>query len=195
VSRLVTELGLFESPFYFETKAGLIYAEVKGKKVKVALTSPKDLKLNKVLRTDYDWFLIHFVNTGVPHVVLFWEDIENAPVEKLGSKIRFHEEFLPEGTNVNFVSVQSDNTLRIRTYERGVEAETLACGTGSCAAAYISYVLGLVKSPVKVLTQGGEELTVYIDKSGNSEVKLYLEGLTIFAYSGTLKEDALKLEL
>jgi diaminopimelate epimerase (EC 5.1.1.7) len=131
VARLVEDLGLFKSPFYFETKAGLIYAEVKGERVKVALTSPIDLKLNLVIRTDYDWFMAHFVNTGVPHVVIFWDDIESAPVEKIGPKIRYHEIFKPAGTNVNFVElVEGDKKyLKIRTYERGVEAETLACGT------------------------------------------------------------------
>jgi len=148
VARLVEELGLFKSPFYFETKAGLIYAEVKGKRVKIALTSPKDLKLNLVVRTDFDWFLAHYVNTGVPHVVIFWEDINSAPVEKIGPKIRYHEMFKPAGTNVNFLEVVTEGDkkyLKIRTYERGVEAETLACGTGSLAGAYVAYKLGLVR--------------------------------------------------
>jgi len=189
VSRLVEELKLFKSPFFFETKAGLIFAEVKGKKVKVALTHPRDLKLNIVLRTDYDWFLVHFVNTGVPHVVLFWEDIENAPVEKLGSKIRFHPYFEPHGTNVNFASIIED-VLWIRTYERGVEAETLACGTGSAASAYVAVKLGLIKPPVKVRTRGGETLTIYIENEAGEE-KIFLEGNTIFAFSGNLNEDIL----
>ncbi|QER42827.1 diaminopimelate epimerase [Thermodesulfobacterium sp. TA1] len=192
VARLVTELGLFESPFYFETKAGLIYAEVKGKRVKVALTSPKDLKLNLVLRTDYDWFLAHFVNTGVPHTVIFWEDIENAPVNKIGPKIRYHEAFSPAGTNVNFINIvekEGKKVIQIRTYERGVEGETLACGTGSAASAYIAYKLGLVTSPVNVLTRGGEILTVYIEEKEN---KIYLEGDTLFVFKGVTLEDALK---
>ena len=190
VARLVEELGLFKSPFYFETKAGLIYAEVKGKRVKVALTTPKDLKMNFILRTEYDWFMAHFVNTGVPHVVIFWDDIESAPVEKLGPKIRYHEMFQPAGTNVNFVSVEEKNNqkfLKVRTYERGVEAETLACGTGSSASAYIAYKLGLVKPPVNVLTRGGEILTIYID----NEDRIFLEGDTIFVFEGKIKEDAL----
>ncbi len=190
VARLVEELGLFKSPFYFETKAGLIYAEVKGKRVKVALTTPKDLKMNFILRTEYDWFMAHFVNTGVPHVVIFWDDIESAPVEKLGPKIRYHEMFQPAGTNVNFVSVEEKNNqkfLKVRTYERGVEAETLACGTGSSASAYIAYKLGLVKPPVNVLTRGGEVLTIYID----NEDRIFLEGDTIFVFEGKIKEDAL----
>jgi len=190
VARLVEELGLFKSPFYFETKAGLIYAEVKGERVKVALTSPIDLKLNLVIRTDYDWFMAHFVNTGVPHVVIFWDDIESAPVEKIGPKIRYHEIFKPAGTNVNFVElVEGDKKyLKIRTYERGVEAETLACGTGASASAYISYKLGLVDKKVDLLTKSGEILTVYIEDEEN---KIYLEGDTRFVFEGKIKKEAI----
>jgi len=190
VARLVEDLGLFKSPFYFETKAGLIYAEVKGERVKVALTSPKDLKLNLVIRTDYDWFMAHFVNTGVPHVVIFWDDIESAPVEKIGFKIRYHEIFKPAGTNVNFVElVEGDKKyLKIRTYERGVEAETLACGTGASASAYVSYKLCLVDKKVDLLTKSGEILTVYIEDEGN---KIYLEGDTRFVFEGRIKKEAI----
>ncbi len=192
VSRLVVEKGLFKSPFYFETKAGLIYSEVKGKRVKVALTDPKDLHLNFVIRTEYEWFMAHFVNTGVPHVVIFWENLDNLPIEEIAPEIRYHEMFAPAGTNVNFVSIVRDGPrayLRIRTYERGVEAETLACGTGSAAAAYISYKLGLLSSPIEVLTKGGEILKVYIE---GREEKLFLEGDTLFVFEGKIKEDALK---
>ena len=190
VARLVEDLGLFKSPFYFETKAGLIYAEVKGERVKVALTSPIDLKLNLVIRTDYDWFMAHFVNTGVPHVVIFWDDIESAPVEKIGFKIRYHEIFKPAGTNVNFVElVEGDKKyLKIRTYERGVEAETLACGTGASASAYVSYKLCLVDKKVDLLTKSGEILTVYIEDEGN---KIYLEGDTRFVFEGRIKKEAI----
>jgi len=190
VARLVEELGLFKSPFYFETKAGLIYAEVKGKRVKVALTSPKDLRLYFVIRTDYDWFMAHFVNTGVPHVVIFWDNIESAPVEKIGPKIRYHEMFKPAGTNVNFVELVEEGKkyLKIRTYERGVEAETLACGTGASAAAYVSYKLGLVDKKVDLLTRSGEILTVYIEEEEN---KIYLEGDTKFVFEGKIKKEAI----
>lgn len=190
VARLVEEIGLFKSPFYFETKAGLIYAEVKGKRVKITLTSPKDLRLSFVLRTDYDWFMAHYVNTGVPHTVIFWEDLENAPVTKIGPKIRYHEMFKPHGTNVNFITITQENDekiLKIRTYERGVEGETLACGTGAAASAYIVYKLGLMNSPINVLTKGGEFLTVYLEND-----VIYLEGDTMFVFQGEIKEDALK---
>lgn len=190
VARLVEELGLFKSPFYFETKAGLIYAEVKGKRVKITLTTPKDLKLNFVLRTDYDWFMAHYVNTGVPHTIIFWEDIENAPVTKVGPKIRYHEIFKPAGTNINFITIvekDGKKMLKIRTYERGVEGETLACGTGAAASAYVTYKLGLLEPPINIITRGGEVLTVDI-----KEEVLFLEGDTLFIFKGEIGEDAIK---
>jgi diaminopimelate epimerase len=189
VSRLVVEKKLFKSPFFFETKAGLIYAEVKQDFVKVALTQPKDLRLNFVIKTEFDWFLAHFVNTGVPHVVIFWNSVEEVPVEKIGKKIRFHEMFSPAGTNVNFVEVaeeKGEKYLKIRTYERGVEAETLACGTGASASAYIAYKLNLVNSPVRVLTKSGEELKIYIENE-----KIFLEGKAYFVFEGKIRKDAL----
>ncbi len=191
VARLVEEIGLFKSPFYFETKAGLIYAEVKGKRVKVALTRPKDLKMNFELKLEDKELICHFVNTGVPHVVIFCENVDEVEVEKLGAQIRYHKEFQPAGTNVNFVELikkENQKYLKIRTYERGVEAETFACGTGASAGAYIAYKLGLVNETVDVLTKGGEILTIYIEDKIN---KIYLEGDTKFIFEGRIREDAI----
>jgi diaminopimelate epimerase len=95
--------------------------------------------------------------------VIFVKNIENVDVNKLGRLIRFHKKFKPAGTNVNFVKVLAKNKLQVRTYERGVEAETLACGTGVVASAIISIMKKYVSSPVSVLTQGGETLKVYYD--------------------------------
>jgi len=191
VSRLLAELKLVESPFYLETLAGLIRAEIKGKRVKISLGRPTELKLNLTLKTDYDLYLVHFVNTGVPHAVLFWENLEEAPVEKLGPLIRYHEAFKPRGTNVNFVQPSEKDKrkrLLVRTFERGVEGETLACGTGATASAYISYKLGLVDFPVEVLTRGGEVLTIDFD---SEEEVLFLEGDTSYVFKFHIFEDAL----
>ncbi|BAU23493.1 diaminopimelate epimerase [Caldimicrobium thiodismutans] len=192
VARLLYHLELVPNPFYLETLAGLIFCQVKGERVKVALGKPRDLKLNLALKSDYDMYLVHFVNTGVPHVVLFWEDIDTAPVEKIGPLIRYHESFKPAGTNVNFLQpLEEDGKtyLKIRTYERGVEAETLACGTGACASAFISVELGLVNYPVSVLTRSGELLI--IDWDEEKEI-LYLEGQASLIFKFNIYQDALK---
>jgi len=188
-ARLLFELGLCDKTLSFETKAGLIKAEVKGKRVKVKLTTPKDLKLNLAVKTEHDIYLAHFVNTGVPHLVLFWEDVSQAPVEKLGRTLRYHEMFAPAGTNVNFVELGEEDGkryLKVRTYERGIEAETLACGTGASASAYVALKLGLIEGEVPVLTKGGEWLTIALEGED-----LFLEGDTKFLFSFQIFEDAL----
>ncbi len=190
--RLLSELGLLErSSVVFQTRAGLIFAEIKGKRVKVKLTKPKDLKLNLTIKTNYDLYLGHFVNTGVPHLVLFWEDVSQAPLTKLGPVLRYHELFAPAGTNVNFVQLCEEDGkkyLKVRTYERGVEGETYACGTGASASAYIAIKLGLVDKEVPVLTSGGEWLTITLSE----EEALFLEGDTKYLFHFKIHEDALR---
>ena len=107
-------------------------------------------------------------------------------MKEVGNGIRFHDVFAPSGTNVNFVEKIGDHDLKIRTYERGVEDETLACGTGTVASALLSSYKNLVKPPVKVETRGGEILKVDFDPANGSDV--YLEGLTRIGFEGTLGE-------
>jgi diaminopimelate epimerase len=127
------------------------------------MPAPKKFKMDFDLTAAGKNFEASFANTGVPHTVIFVKDIKNIDVNKLGRLIRFHKKFAPAGTNVNFVKVLAKNKLQVRTYERGVEAETLACGTGVVASAIISIMKKYVSSPVSVLTQGGETLKVYYD--------------------------------
>src|SRR6202022_4232749 len=103
---------------------------------------------------------VHFVNAGVPHSVIMVDNLETAPVFELGKTIRYHPEFRPKGTNVNFVKALRPREIAIRTYERGVEAETLACGTGVTAAALIYSRLRSIDSPIRVRVRGGDWLEV-----------------------------------
>src|SRR3989440_10446319 len=110
---------------------------------------------------------IHSLNTGVPHAVLYVPDADKAMVMQLGPEIRRHTHFAPRGTNVNFVQVIGPNHIRVRTFERGVEGETLACGTGVTASALISSRVHKFNSPVKVQVQGGDQLEVsFSDQNG-----------------------------
>ena len=170
----------------FETLAGVIEAWIKenGRVVKVQLTKPFGLKTDFVVPLSDLKLEANFLNTGVPHVVVYRKDLEEFDVVKYGREIRYHELFAPTGTNVNFIKPISEDTINIRTYERGVENETLACGTGSTAAAIIAYLKGLVKrKPVKVITKGGEILTVDFDE--NLE-RVYLEGKVYKVFDGVL---------
>jgi diaminopimelate epimerase len=176
----------------FETLAGIIHAEVTGDRAKIELPSPQAPEMNIHLSVDGENLLLHFINTGVPHVVLFIDNIADAQVYALGKKLRFHQRFQPAGTNVNFVSVVDSSRLSVRTYERGVEDETLACGTGSVAAALITAALGMVSSPVQVKTRGEEILSVYCDNPAYPFGRVWLEGAVRVVCAGELWEEAYK---
>jgi diaminopimelate epimerase len=145
----------------FLSKSGIVSAIVEGKKVKLKMPNPRGLNLDFSLDVDGKTYLLSFLDTGVPHTVNFVPDIEKTDVRNLGRKIRYHQFFKPEGTNVDFVQVKDRKTILIRTYERGVENETLSCGTGVVASAIITGVKNLVSPPVNILTRSGEILKVY----------------------------------
>ena len=183
--RFCYEKGIVGEKVRFETLAGIIKAEVLegGKRVKVQLTPPSEPQ-DRCLEADGLTVKGTFINTGVPHFVVPAENLESLNVKSLGRAIRFHEEFRPGGTNVNFVKPVAEGALKIRTYERGVEAETLACGTGATASAIVAYLKGLVKKkPVEVITKGGEVLK--IDFSEDLK-EVYLEGSVCKVYDGIL---------
>ncbi len=177
--------GIASEKMAFETIAGIIKAEVHEQKVKLQLTRPADMKLDFPVGLGDKELFVSSVNTGVPHAVLLVSDIDLVPVDELGRMIRHHKVFGKKGTNVNFVEVLDKDNVKVRTYERGVEGETLACGTGAVASGVILTEKSLVSSPVNIHTKGGEILKIYI----NDEV--YLEGDTRFIYNGELHEEAL----
>lgn len=170
-----------------DTLAGVLNAAVKGDIVKVKLPDPKDIKWNFCLMIDKCPYHLNFVNTGVPHVVHFVETLEKIDVKNLGSHIRSHGEFSPEGTNADFVKVVDKKNIKIRTYERGVEDETLACGTGAVASAIIAAESEKMRSPVTVETRGGEKLKVYFELINGNFRNVYLEGRAKLVYEGELK--------
>jgi len=137
--------GVAPARMRFETLAGAIEAEVLGENVKLRMTPPAGLRLGEKIEVKGGEQTVHSLNTGVPHAVLFVEEISQAPVVEWGRFIRFHEHFQPAGTNVNFVGRLDGDGLVVRTYERGVEGETLACGTGAVAAGIIAGLLGMVR--------------------------------------------------
>ncbi len=188
-ARFAVMEGICRPELRFETGAGIIKASVSGSKVRLQLTRPRDLKLDMAIKVHDRDRTVHFIDTGVPHAVLFPADIEKEPVFETGRIIRYHRAFSPEGTNVNFVKVTGPSSILIRTYERGVEDETYACGTGAVASALIAGIKGLVEPPVKVRTWGGEELRVYFQKQeAPSFQEVYLEGKAVLVYSGVTEE-------
>ncbi|OGP49858.1 MAG: diaminopimelate epimerase [Deltaproteobacteria bacterium RBG_13_43_22] len=184
--------GIAGPEMTFETLAGPIQAWVEGSKVKLELTQPKDLRLNQQIDLDGKTLFFDFLNTGVPHTLIGVEDLEIVDLPGLGPRIRYHEYFKPAGTNVNFFQLKDPGILSIRTYERGVEGETLACGTGSVAAAAIAFYQNKARSPVQVQTRGGEILTVYVEGQPGQEInRVYLEGKVRLIFQGEVFEEAL----
>jgi len=173
----------------FKTIAGIIEAEIQGRAVRIKMTSPIDLRLNERVEIDGVERLLHHINTGVPHVVCFVDDITTAQVLKWGRSIRFHPHYQPAGANVNFVRRTADG-LHIRTYERGVEDETMACGTGAVAAALVSGLMGAA-SPAAIITTGGDELIIHFEIKENQRIdNVYLEGEAAVVYEGRLNSEA-----
>lgn len=176
-----------------ETKAGIYEGEITGKdRVKVKMEEPKDMKLNFPLKVNGRKIKVNFINTGVPHAVVFVEGLDKIAVDIIGSAIRYHDEFKPKGANVNFVEIIDEDNIKIRTYERGVEGETLSCGTGSVASAVIANYKSpfdcsrgkqITDSKINVHTQGGVLKVEF--KRVVSEVRdVYLEGEAKVVFEG-----------
>jgi len=173
-----------------ETKAGIHSAAVKRDRVKLKLPDPVDLRHKISLNIDGKSIKVSFINTGVPHAVCFVRNVDKINVEGIGSKIRYHKEFRPEGTNTNFVEEIDENCIKLRTYERGVEGETLSCGTGSVASAIIFVMKqksGRKRELINVQTRSGEPLKVYFSLQNDRPTNLYLEGKAEEVYKGVIR--------
>jgi diaminopimelate epimerase len=177
----------------FETDAGLIHANIISGSVQVEMTDPVNTRVDYTIDVDKRKISISSINTGVPHVVIFVPDIEKCDILRLGRTIRYHHEFSPDGTNVNFVQEKGNsNTIAVRTYERGVEDETFSCGTGITASAVIAGLKGLVTSPVKCVTRSGIILKVSYRANETKDLtspisNIYLEGPAEVSFRGEVE--------
>jgi diaminopimelate epimerase len=186
-------LGIIDKKHSFEAKDGVhsgeiinnekVRVEVKLKKENNLLAFPVDFKLPNSIS------FIDFLNTGVPHLILECDNIDLAPVDDIGSALRFHNYYLPEGTNVNFVEkkeLSNSIELKVRTYERGVDAETLSCGSGVTASAISFYKLLKPKNRnINAMTRGGELLVTL----SNDFKTNYLEGPVKIIFKGIYIEE------
>ena len=181
--------GIAGSRMVMETIAGPIGASVQDDVVAIQLTNPSSVKDEGFLDIDGTSRSFYFINSGVPHTILFGERIAEMPadeVARMGRAVRLHPAFAPEGTNVDFVEILEPGRIRVRTYERGVEEETLACGTGAVASAIISSGFrGAGDPPIRVEMPGGT-LTVDFTKRGDSFEDVWLKGAVVFVYEGTI---------
>lgn len=189
--RFVAHLGeIVLKKVSFETIVGTLTAEMIGDNVRIAMSEPKDLKLEIDVQVSGLESSLHFVNTGVPHVVTFLKspaELDNLDVFSLGSEIRNHSVFAPAGTNVNFAAVIAPDHISIRTFERGVEDETLACGTGVVASALVHHLLTGAPSPIKVDVEGGDTLEIGFEKSAEKSFNhVTLTGPADFVFEGEI---------
>ncbi len=192
VARFAYQNGIAGKKMLFQTLAGIIEAEVLADEETVSLrmTPPVDCHLERTLVLGGQEMAVGFINTGVPHAVIFVDD-KDLPVKEWGREVRHHPMFGPAGTNANFIRLLENGELHVRTYERGVEDETMACGTGAVASAIIAALLGKVASPVQVLTSGGERLRVVFDLRAGTVQNVFLQGPARRIYEGYLTAESL----
>ncbi|MBN1870530.1 MAG: diaminopimelate epimerase [Candidatus Omnitrophica bacterium] len=176
--------------FSIETLAGLVLGEAKGEEAKVRLSPPKDYRANIPIMVAGRKITASYIDTGVPHTVVYVDHLKVIDVAKIGRLIRNHTKFKPRGTNVNFVEQANENLVCVRTYERGVEDETKACGTGSVASAIITYlkanpdIKNKSKAKMNVRTAGGEILEITFDLTKGKVLNVWLKGSAHFIAKG-----------
>jgi diaminopimelate epimerase len=170
----------------FVTDAGPVTATADGGQITVNMTEPRDLRLNLSVPLKAGPATIHHVNTGVPHAVRFVEDVAKVDIRPEGSELRFHPAFAPKGANANFAQVQPDGLVLVRTYERGVEDETLACGTGVTAVGIISHLVRGLAAPVRLRVAGGDVLTIGFRREGDRIRDVTMTGPAVAVFSGTI---------
>lgn len=177
-------LGRSDGSLPFLTMAGPICAELLGDQVRLSMSEPHSLQLAHALQLLGKDREVHSINTGVPHAVVFVDDLEHAPVFEEGRALRRHQRFAPAGTNANFAQVLAPGSLAIRTYERGVEDETLACGTGVVASALIHHLRTGTPSPIRVRVRGGDTLQVGFRGGDALPTGVTLTGPADFVFDG-----------
>ena len=193
-ARYAHAMGIAGTDMVFDTIAGPIRAKVMEDTVSSQLMLPFGLVTGIKLDVDGRAIEAHFINEGVPHVVVYTGDndlhLETMNVFDLGRKIRYHEAFAPAGANINFAEIVDKSNIRVRTYERGVENETLACGTGCVSASLIGAYLSKLTQKVTAATRSGLILNICFDMDGKSFSNVYLEGEARIVYIGGIQKGA-----
>ncbi len=169
----------------FETMAGLVTGQVnEDDTVTIELTKPHDLRLNAITSCPELPEAVHFLNTGVPHAVTFLKELADLNVKEKGAFLRYNDAFAPAGANANFAEIIEPQMLKIRTYERGVEDETLACGTGMTATALIHALITDAPSPISLQVAGGDILSIGFKRQGNDFSDVTLTGPALIVFRG-----------
>lgn len=170
----------------FVTDAGPMTALVRDDQITIAMTTPRDLRLSETLPLKSGPATVHHVNTGVPHAVRFVADVSTVDIRPEGAELRFHPAWGPKGANANFAQIREGAPVLVRTYERGVEDETLACGTGVTAVGILAHLVHGVALPVRIQVAGGDVLTVSFEKRGDAISAVTLTGPAAVVFTGEI---------
>jgi diaminopimelate epimerase len=176
--------GIAGKSMRFRTMAGIISARIEDEDIAIRMTDPFGLETGISVEAGGASTIMHFINTGVPHAIVFTDRIEDVSVKDMGRAIRWHERFSPAGTNVDFVQVLGPDTIRVRTYERGVEGETYACGTGAVASAIISSFMEKVSGPPVHVRMKGGDLKIDFSADNGSFRDVWLMGPVMTVFTG-----------
>lgn len=185
-ARFAVDTGIAGKEMAIRTRAGLLRASVSKGGVKVAMPAPSAIRLNFPLRVNGRSITCSFADTGVPHTVVETRNLAGVDLQRLGPLLRRHRAFAPRGANVDFMRVTSRRSLEMRTYERGVEAETSACGTGATACAIIAAMLGKVAPPVSVKCRSGDVLKIDFRLSRGLPADVSLTGPAVTVFEGRI---------
>ena len=193
-ARFALFAGIAMHRMTIETDTGILNAEIDARgTVTLSIGSPTEIELNRPLVVGDRTIQGSYLTVGVPHYVIFLrDDLWASDIVPLGSAIRNHKDLQPAGANVNFVVVRDPQSIEVRTYERGVEAETLSCGSGVVASVCASALFDRIVSPVRVLTRSGIALEVSFGREGNEVRDLRLRGDARVVYRGSMTAETLE---
>ena len=185
-ARFASDRGITEKKMKIETRAGILCASVMRNGVRVGMPVPSGIRLNFPLRVEGRNITASFINTGVPHAVVEVQEPDGVDLRRLGPLLRRHAAFAPQGANVDYMGITGADSLKVRTYERGVEAETPACGTGITACAIIAALTKKVTPPVRVTCRHGDTLKVDFKISGPGVENVTLSGPAEYVFEGEI---------
>jgi len=185
-ARFACDLGIAGKEMTIETRAGILKASIIKKGARVAMPHTSDIRLNFPVKASGKSIMCSFINIGVPHLVVETGNLKAVDLKSIGPLLRRHKDFVPQGANVDYMKVTGAHSLAVRTYERGVEAETLACGTGMTACAVIAALLGKVASPVRVKCRHGDMLAVDFRMNGKKVENITLLGPAEYVFQGEI---------
>lgn len=187
LAKFLVELGFKEDSWHIETMERRLYCKLTDNRVSVNMGEPTDFSFDLPLSVDGQLNTVHVLNTGVPHAVIFVDDEERVSIDRTGAMIRYHDQFRPKGVNASFACVRPSGEVFQRTYERGVEAETLACGTGATAVAIAAAKVKKLQPPIPVRTRSGSLLEIDFKLNGDKVLDVTMTGDAVLVYRGRVE--------